>query len=40
MTITYIGRAVDRVDGRVKVSGEAKYAAEYNVAGLAHGHVV
>ena len=40
MTITHIGRAVDRVDGRVKVSGEAKYAAEYNVAGLAHGHVV
>jgi xanthine dehydrogenase YagR molybdenum-binding subunit len=40
MITTHIGRAIDRVDGRLKVTGEARYAAEYNVAGLAHGHVV
>ena len=29
-----------RVDGRAKVTGEAKYAAEFNVPNLAHGWVV
>ena len=29
-----------RVDGRAKVTGAAKYAGEFNVAGLAHGAVV
>jgi xanthine dehydrogenase YagR molybdenum-binding subunit len=37
---TYIGTATSRVDGRAKVTGDAKYAAEYNVPGLAHGYVV
>jgi xanthine dehydrogenase YagR molybdenum-binding subunit len=37
---TYIGTATSRVDGRAKVTGEAKYAAEYNVPGLAHGYLV
>jgi xanthine dehydrogenase YagR molybdenum-binding subunit len=41
MTATsYLGKPTSRVDGRAKVTGVAKYAAEYNVAGLAHGFVV
>jgi xanthine dehydrogenase YagR molybdenum-binding subunit len=36
----YIGTATSRIDGRAKVTGDAKYAAEYNVPGLAHGYVV
>ena len=38
--ITYIGTATSRVDGRAKVTGGAKYAAEYNASGLAHACVV
>jgi xanthine dehydrogenase YagR molybdenum-binding subunit len=37
---TYIGTATSRVDGRAKVTGAAKYAAEFNTAGLAHGSLV
>ena len=37
---SYIGTPTSRVDGRAKVTGAAKYAAEYNVPGLAHGSVV
>jgi xanthine dehydrogenase YagR molybdenum-binding subunit len=37
---SYIGTAVSRIDGRAKVTGEAKYAAEFNVASLAYGYVV
>src|SRR6266850_2514567 len=37
---TYLGVPTSRVDGRVKVTGAAKYAAEYNLRGLAHGVVV
>jgi xanthine dehydrogenase YagR molybdenum-binding subunit len=41
MTATsYLGKPTSRVDGRAKVTGAAKYAAEYNVPGLAHGFVV
>jgi xanthine dehydrogenase YagR molybdenum-binding subunit len=36
----YIGTATSRVDGVAKVTGAAKYAADYNVPGLAHGSVV
>src|SRR5947209_2307821 len=36
----YIGTATSRVDGRAKVTGAAKYAAEYNTASLAHASVV
>jgi xanthine dehydrogenase YagR molybdenum-binding subunit len=39
-TTPYIGTATSRVDGRAKVTGAAKYAAEYNAPGLAHGSVV
>jgi xanthine dehydrogenase YagR molybdenum-binding subunit len=35
-----IGAPVSRVDGRAKVTGAAKYAAEYNTKGLAYGSVV
>ena len=36
----YIGKPESRVDGRAKVTGEAKYAAEYNVPDLTYGYVV
>jgi xanthine dehydrogenase YagR molybdenum-binding subunit len=35
-----IGKPVSRVDGPAKVTGAAKYAAEFNVPSLAHGFVV
>ena len=37
---TYIGTPTSRVDGRVKVTGKAKYAGEFKVANLAYGYVV
>jgi xanthine dehydrogenase YagR molybdenum-binding subunit len=37
---TYIGVPTARVDGRVKVTGVAKYAAEYTLPGLVHGFVI
>jgi xanthine dehydrogenase YagR molybdenum-binding subunit len=36
----YIGTPTSRVDGRAKVTGEAKYAGDFNVTGLAHGSVI
>ena len=36
----YIGRATRRVDGPLKVTGGAKYAAEYAAPGLLHGYIV
>src|SRR5262245_11619623 len=38
--MTYIGTPTSRVDGPAKVTGAAKYAAEYNMHGLAHAAVV
>jgi xanthine dehydrogenase YagR molybdenum-binding subunit len=38
--MTYTGTATSRVDGRVKVTGEAKYAGEFNAGGLAYGSVI
>lgn len=40
MKTDYIGKPENRVDGRLKVTGEAKYAAEFNVPGLTYGYVV
>ena len=40
MTTNYIGKPESRVDGRLKVTGAAKYAAEHNVENLAYGYVV
>jgi xanthine dehydrogenase YagR molybdenum-binding subunit len=37
---SYIGSATSRVDGRAKVTGEARYAGEFNLPGLVHGYVV
>ncbi len=37
---TYIGTATSRVEGRAKVTGAAKYAGEYNAAGLTHASLV
>ncbi len=36
----YIGTPTSRVDGHAKVTGAAKYAAEFNTDGLVHGCVV
>lgn len=36
----HVGQPVSRVDGPLKVSGLAPYAAEYDQAGLLHGYVV
>jgi xanthine dehydrogenase YagR molybdenum-binding subunit len=35
----HIGNPTSRVDGRLKVTGQAKYAGEFNAAGLAYGSV-
>ncbi|GAA5042848.1 xanthine dehydrogenase YagR molybdenum-binding subunit [Thermocatellispora tengchongensis] len=40
MTRTSLGAPLDRVDGRAKVTGAARYAADNNPAGLAHGYFV
>ncbi|MBW8902028.1 MAG: xanthine dehydrogenase family protein molybdopterin-binding subunit, partial [Massilia sp.] len=32
-----IGQPVDRVDGRLKVTGQARYAAEFSYPGLVYG---
>jgi xanthine dehydrogenase YagR molybdenum-binding subunit len=37
---SHLGKPTSRIDGRAKVMGTAKYAAEYNVSRLAHGVVV
>jgi xanthine dehydrogenase YagR molybdenum-binding subunit len=39
-TTGQLGKPLSRVDGPAKVTGAAKYTAEYNVHGLAHGFVV
>jgi xanthine dehydrogenase YagR molybdenum-binding subunit len=36
----YIGTPTSRIDGRAKVTGEAKYAADYNTERLVYGAVV
>src|SRR5712672_3140835 len=38
--VNYIGTATPRVDGRAKVTGEAKYAGEFKTSDLAYGSVV
>ncbi|MES2455591.1 MAG: xanthine dehydrogenase family protein molybdopterin-binding subunit [Bacteroidota bacterium] len=35
-----VGQPVSRLEGRLKVTGDAKYAAEYNVPDLLYGYVV
>jgi xanthine dehydrogenase YagR molybdenum-binding subunit len=40
VTTAYIGQPTARVDGRAKVTGDAKYAAEHSVPNLVHGYVV
>jgi xanthine dehydrogenase YagR molybdenum-binding subunit len=37
---SYIGTPTSRIDGRAKVTGAAKYAADFNTPGLAFGSVV
>src|SRR5438046_2720016 len=40
MSVAFIGQPVSRVDGRLKVSGAATYAAEFEVPGHAYAAVV
>ena len=40
MTTSCIGQPLSRVDGRLKVTGAATYAAEFDLPGLAHGAIV
>jgi xanthine dehydrogenase YagR molybdenum-binding subunit len=40
MTVPNIGAPLDRVDGRLKVTGAAKYSAEWPMPGVAHGFLV
>ncbi|RSM67950.1 xanthine dehydrogenase family protein molybdopterin-binding subunit [Kibdelosporangium aridum] len=35
-----VGRGVERVDGRAKVTGEARYAADNEITGVLHGFLV
>lgn len=35
-----IGHPLDRIDGRLKVTGKAQYAAEWNIPGLVHGVII
>ena len=37
---SYIGTPTSRIDGHAKVTGGAKYAAEFNVRDLAHASVI
>ena len=37
---TVIGQPIDRVDGRLKVTGQATYTADHNLPNLAHGVLV
>ncbi len=36
----YFGKALNRVDGHAKVTGDAKYAAEFNVPDLLYGYII
>ncbi|RYY27473.1 MAG: xanthine dehydrogenase family protein molybdopterin-binding subunit, partial [Sphingobacteriaceae bacterium] len=40
MKTDYIGKPIERVDGPLKVTGQAKYAAEFSADGLTYGYVV
>ena len=40
MKTTYIGKSTSRVDGFEKVTGKAKYSADFQVEGLTYGYVV
>ncbi|MES3019639.1 MAG: xanthine dehydrogenase family protein molybdopterin-binding subunit [Bacteroidota bacterium] len=36
----YFGKSISRTDGHAKVTGEAKYAAEFNVPDLLYGYII
>ena len=38
--MTAIGKPISRVDGKEKVTGKAKYAAEFDAPDLTYGYVV
>ncbi|HLU03080.1 MAG TPA: xanthine dehydrogenase family protein molybdopterin-binding subunit, partial [Advenella sp.] len=37
---SHVGRGADRVDGQAKVTGAARYSAEFTTSGLVHGCVL
>ncbi|HAP13295.1 MAG TPA: aldehyde oxidase [Afipia sp.] len=39
-SVVHIGQPTSRVDGKLKVTGQARYAAEYDAPGLLHGCIV
>jgi xanthine dehydrogenase YagR molybdenum-binding subunit len=40
MTYSPVGREIDRVDGRLKVTGAAQYSGDYPATGMLYAHVV
>lgn len=40
MTYTPVGREIDRIDGRLKVTGAAEYSGDYPAPGMAHAYLV
>jgi xanthine dehydrogenase YagR molybdenum-binding subunit len=40
MTLPLVGAPHDRVDGRLKITGGAKYSAEWGLPGMAYGYLV
>lgn len=40
MAVEVVGKPIDRVDGRLKVTGGARYAADFPIKGLTYGWIV
>src|SRR5688572_8360395 len=40
MTYSPVGREIERVDGRLKVTGSAEYSGDYQASGTVYAHVV
>ncbi|RJK95954.1 xanthine dehydrogenase family protein molybdopterin-binding subunit [Vallicoccus soli] len=40
MSLSPVGREVDRIEGRLKVTGSARYSADHRPPGTVHAHVV
>ncbi|UCB49391.1 MAG: 4-hydroxybenzoyl-CoA reductase subunit alpha, partial [Deltaproteobacteria bacterium] len=38
--LSVVGKSVERKDGRVKVSGKARYAADLSAPGMLHGKIL
>ncbi|MBD5654277.1 MAG: xanthine dehydrogenase family protein molybdopterin-binding subunit, partial [Candidatus Eremiobacteraeota bacterium] len=40
MTLPLVGAPLDRIDGRLKITGGAKYSAEWGLPGMVYGYLV